>query len=174
MLTARSPSPLWSLVAVTSAPVDRFDDETLDAAVVDFCATTFLPDEVKEVALACAEQLGAAEGFDALDHARWLVRISLAPDGSRITPELTLSMVRGVAGRTDGLQRMEAIALALLELPPEHPALLAFVHFLLPRAWDDGVPDRFVETVPIEAVPHTLRSAWRHACGLAPGDAAPC
>jgi len=165
MLTAKAPSPLWSLVAVTTAAVDRFDDETVDGAVVDFCATEDLPEEVREVALVCAEQLGAAEGFDPLDHARWMVRISLAPDGSRITPDLTLSLFRGMQSRPDAMERMEAIALELLELPPEHPALLAFVHFLLPRVWDDGVPTKFAAAIPLEAVPNALREAWKHACG---------
>ncbi len=171
ILTAKAPSPLWSLVAVTTAAVDRFDDDLVDGAVVDFCASEDLPEEVREVALVCAEQLGAAEGFEPLDHARWMVRISLAPDGSRITPDLTLSLLRGMLRRPDATERMEAIALELLELPPEHPALLAFVHFLLPRIWEDGVPERFIAAIPLDTVPYTLRGAWKHACETSkPGD----
>ncbi len=168
LLTARQPSPLWSLVAVTTAPVDYFDDEVIDAAVVDFCALEAMSDEVREAALLCVEQLGAAEGFEPLDHARWMVRISLAPDGTRITPELTLALLRGVLSRADGMEYLEFITRELLELPPEHPALLAFVHFLLPRAWDDGVPKRFRDTIPLDAVPLALRPAWRLACRLDP------
>lgn len=168
LLTASNPSPLWSFVAVTTAPVDRFDDRVVDAAVLDFCAMEAMPDDVREVALLCAEQLGAAEGFEPLDQARWMVRISLAPDGTRITPELTLSLVRGVLSHPDGCDRLVAITLELLELPPEHPALLAYVHFLLPQAWDDGVPARFRDAVPLHAVPPSLQAAWTRCCGAGP------
>ena len=168
LLTASTPSPLWSLVAVTAAPVDSFEDDVIDAAVVDFCAAEALPDEVREAALACVEQLGAAEGFEPLDLARWMVRISLAPDGTRVTPELTLALIRGVLSRPDGLAYLEAITRELLELPPEHPALLAFVHFLLPRAWEGGVPARFRDAIPLDAIPVALRPAWCLACRIAP------
>lgn len=163
MLTASEPSTLWSLLAVMASPVDRWDDDTIDAAVVDFCKANTHDPIVREAALACAEQLGAADGFDALDHARWLVRISLAPDGTGITPDLALSVVRGMLGRADGLDRMLAVSRELLALPSEHPALLAFVHYLLPKAWDEGPPVAYRTSMPIDAVPHALRPAWRRA-----------
>jgi hypothetical protein len=164
LLGTHDPSPLWALVAVMAAPVDHWEDTEIDAAVVDFCAATHDTD-VREAAFACAEQLGSAEGFEPLDLARWLVRISLAPDASRITPELALALVRGMLAHPDGAGRLVAVTLALLELPAEHPALLAFVHFLLPQAWDERPPASYRRAIPLDEVPPALQLAWSRAYG---------
>jgi len=155
-------SPLWGWVVGAAAPVGRFEDAILDDLVVTFCAEPPELDTERQMAIDCAQLLGAAPGWDALEVARWLVRICLAQhDASRMPVDLSIGLLHGVAKRTDGLPILIGVGQALLELPAEHPAAVAFVTVLLPSAWPRGIP-RLLKAALDDEVPSSLRGVWDH------------
>jgi hypothetical protein len=155
-------SPLWSWVTATAAPMGRFDDATLDGLVVSFCAQPPATEAERDTAVVCAEQLGRATGWDGLELARWLVRIVLAQhDASRLPVDLSVALIRGVAQRSDGVPVLITLSQALLELPAEHAAVVAYLTVVLPGAFPDGVP-RLLRAALDDEVPSTLRGVWDH------------
>ena len=166
-LASTGRSPLWMWLAVAASAPDQYDVETIDATVHAFCGAPPRNPAEREMALICARRLGGALPWEPLDHARWIVRLTLAPDGdaSGFNRTLALAMLKAILKRTDGLDRIVAMAHAILELPPDHEALHAFIEDLLPRLWRQGPPDAFLDRVPIEHQPTEIKSAWRAAFG---------
>lgn len=159
-------SPLWMWVTITAAPPGALADDTIDGTVMEFCASP--PREATERALArrCAEHLARAADWQPLEHARWLVRLALAPDGDGTGFNLDLAalITRTIAReRDDAVPRMAAIAQAVLELEAEHPATLAFVAHLLPDAFGRAPPRAFTDAIDWSEVPMRTRELFRAA-----------
>lgn len=154
-------SSLWGWIALTANVPDRFDDGTVDATTVAFCADP--PDlPLQEVALASARALGLAERWEVIDHARWIVRLCLAPDdGTRFHLALAQALVQGICLRQDAVARMAEITNMLLDLEPDHPALDGFICLLLPHAWLGGLPRLYVEAVARDRLPPPLVATWQ-------------
>lgn len=136
---------LWSLLVITSAGPGELGDETIDPTVITFCQNA--PGSQAERALArrCLQLLGDSMAWPVIDHARWLVRFLMvpAPVPDEIHVQLAGELVSAVARREDGVPHLAAITNALLDLPPDHPALFLYLQLLLPRAWRNGPPPGF-------------------------------
>ncbi len=160
-------SPLWMWLAVAASVPDQYDAPTIDATVHAFCGTPPRRPDEREMALVCARRLGAGRGWEPLDHARWIVRLTLAPDGdaSGYNRTLALAMLKAILKRPDGLDRIVLMAHAILDLPPDHEALHLFIEDLLPRLWRNGPPEDFLDRVPVDRQPTEIKSAWRAAFG---------
>jgi hypothetical protein len=73
--------------------------------------------------------------WEPLDHARWIVRLAMAPDaGTGFNDALEVALIEGIAARQGSQPHMAAIHEAMLGLAPDHPARARFVDGLWP-AW---------------------------------------
>jgi len=164
---APEPSQVWMWAAVAASEPDQFDEGTIDATVHAFCAAPPRRPDERQLGQAIARRLGFASTWEPMEHARWLVRLILAPDGdaTRYNQSLALSMLKSLLKRADGMDRMVTMAKAIFELPPDHEALRYFIEDLLPQLWKDGPPDEFVREVDPRKQPTEIRSAWRAAFG---------
>ncbi len=164
---APEPSPLWMWVAVAASGPEQFTEETIDATVHAYCAAPPRVALERQLSVAVARRLGRADAWSAIDHARWLVRLILAPDGDQSGHNrgLGLAMLQSMLKRADGLDRVIAIAKAIFELPPDHEALRFFIGDVLSRLWRDGPPDAFMRALQVHKQPTEVRSAWRQAFG---------
>jgi len=164
---APEPSSVWMWAAVAASEPEQFDEATIDATVHAFCAVPPRRPDERQLGEAIARRLGFASTWEPMDHARWLVRLILAPDGdaTRYNQALALSMLRSLLKRADGMDRMVTMAKAIFELPPDHEALRTYIEDLLPQLWKDGPPDEFVREVEPKKQPTEIRSAWRAAFG---------
>ncbi|MBW1880623.1 MAG: hypothetical protein JRJ84_19885, partial [Deltaproteobacteria bacterium] len=164
---APQPSLVWMWAAVAASEPDQFDEATIDATVHAYCAAPPRKLEERQLGLAIGRRLGFASTWEPMDHARWLVRLILAPDGdaTRYNQELALSMLRSLLKRADGMDRMITMSKAIFELPPDHEALRYFIEDLLPQLWKGGPPEEFVRELEPHKQPTEIRSAWRAAFG---------
>src|SRR5690606_33650149 len=90
---------IWAWIALTATVPDFFDDATVDATVVAFCEDPPVG-PMREVALLAAQALGRADRWEPIDHARWIVRLSLAPDdGAGFHLALATALAQGLAAR---------------------------------------------------------------------------
>ena len=135
-------SSVWMWTAITSAEPAQFDDATVDATVVAFCEDPPVGRTARRGATLCALNLGKATRWEPLDHARWLVRMTLAPQGAGIARELAREIMRGMSSRPDGPAWVAAIVNAMVGLPRDHAALAAFHEYVLQTAWPEGAPRR--------------------------------
>lgn len=156
-------APIWGLVAVTAASPGRWPDEVVDATVVALCETPPTNGVERQVCLHAAEALGAAAEWEPLDHARWIVRFALAPDGDAtgFAETLVTSLVVGLTSRFDAGPHLARVVIEMLELPSDHPALTGLLGDWLPDAWQGRVPVTFVEAVQARGVPQPLADAWQ-------------
>jgi hypothetical protein len=132
-------SDIWPWITLAAAEPHVFDNETIDATVVAFFQNP--PKALAERLLAadCARLLGAAGMWTPFDHARWIVRMTMAPDaGVGFNNELELALVQGLAQRTDAHFHMEAIHEAMGSLEPNHPSRIRYLSAMLP-AWQSLV-----------------------------------
>jgi hypothetical protein len=164
---APEPSLVWMWAAVAASEPDQFDEATIDATVHAFCGVPPRKPDERQLGVAVARRLGFASLWEPLDHARWLVRLILAPDGdaTRYNQELALAMLQSLLKRADGMDRMITIAKAIFELPPDHEALHYFIESVLPQLWSEGPPKEFIREVEPHKQPTEIRSAWRAAFG---------
>jgi hypothetical protein len=158
-------SALWMWVAIAAGPTGRYDHETIDATTVAFCESPPDDDLDRMTALRAAEALGEADGWSPMEHARWLVRLCLAPDpaDAAFNFELALAVMRGMTRRSDGNERLAEITEALVELPPNHPALQAFLEVLLPSLWPKRASPGYTKLVNDNNWNAMVRSRWRAA-----------
>ncbi|MEM6929506.1 MAG: hypothetical protein AAF602_21380, partial [Myxococcota bacterium] len=159
MAGQRNTNRVWGWVALAAGAPDTWDDETIDATVVAFCNAPPSDARGTRIAGEAARRLGAARRWEPLDHARWLVRLSLAPPGPLNKP-LAGAILEGISQRTDGAPFLAEMFLALLELPPDHPATNWLLELLIPSGWRGERLGRVLKAVPRDAVPRQLRDAW--------------
>lgn len=159
-------SQVWPWIAISAAPTGRFDDATVDATVAAFCEAPPASVAEQELALVSARALGEADGAEPIDHARWIVRLCLAPDdGTAFQIALATAMVQGLATQPEAAVRMAAITNLLLDLEADHPALLTFVTYLLPNAWLGGLPRMYIQAVETERLHDSIATTWRDLVG---------
>ncbi|MEQ1507032.1 MAG: hypothetical protein ABMB14_32695, partial [Myxococcota bacterium] len=148
-------SPVWSWIAVTAAAPDVWDDPTIDATVVAFCNHD-LDTALLDVARAAVERLGRASGWEPLDHARWIVRIALAPHGPDNTP-LIVGLLEGIRARPDAVAFMAGVIRPMLDLAPDHPGQLLLVEQLSEAGWTGQPLYEVVEAVGRMNIPLSVR-----------------
>ena len=128
-------SEIWPWITLTAAEPSLFDNETIDATVVAFFKSPPQPEAERILAANCACLLGAAGMWTPFDHARWIVRLTMAPDaGIGFNNALELAFVQGLAQRTDARFHMEAIHEAMGSLNRTHPSRVRYLNAMLP-AW---------------------------------------
>ena len=128
-------SALWPWITITASRPGNFDDATIDATVVEFCQSPPGLVAEQELAADCARYLGVGSEWEPLDHARWLVRLAMAPDaGINFNDTLEVALIEGIAARPDTKAHMSAVQEAMLGLSNDHPALGRFLNELMP-AW---------------------------------------
>jgi hypothetical protein len=148
-------SPIWALLAVTAADPDTYDDATIDATVVAFCSRE-LDERVFEVSMVAMERLGRGAGWEPLDHARWVVRLALAPSGEANSP-LIVSLLDGIRARPDAVPFMTGVLSPMLELPPDHPGLGMLIDGLEPAGWQGHLLHDVIEAVGRMNIPLSVR-----------------
>jgi hypothetical protein len=155
MARADRADPVWGWVAVTAAPPSHWDDETIDATVVAFCANA-LPAATAALASVAMKRLGQASEWEPLDHARWIVRLALAPAGEANEP-LLVALLQGIRARPDATSFMADLVRLLFELPPDHEAPQLLLEELEPAGWC-GPPLRdVIAAVGPSNIPLSLR-----------------
>jgi hypothetical protein len=151
----RGASPIWSLLAVTAAAPDVWDDATIDATVVQFCDQP-LDEELLDVALCAMRRLGAGTGWEPLDHARWIVRLALAPSGDDNAP-LVGALLQGIQSRNDALEFMAGVLRELFLLAPDHPAIHLAISVMSEAGWQGPRLKSVIETVQTINIPLSVR-----------------
>jgi hypothetical protein len=152
-------SPLWGWVGVASAPPGAHPDEVIDGTIVELCEHPPSPTH-RMTCRAVGRQLGAAASWTSLDHARWLVRLALAPQESGLAEELLEAMLEGLVGRFDAAPHMAGLVGEMMQLGPRHPALVGLLRRWLPQAWRARMPAAFVEAVRVRGVPPDVQPLW--------------
>lgn len=166
--TASQASPLWMWVALAGAEPDGWPEDTIDATIVDFLEAPPYEKEEREAAITITEKLGAATGWEPLDHARWIVRLTTAVPGRDPTSmgwQMAAALARSLGRRRDAIDRITLITSAFLELPVDHPTLEAWLDHLLLEVWPSAAPDRFVTAIDVLPMRPRVRSAWQRALG---------
>ncbi|MEZ4317395.1 MAG: hypothetical protein R3F61_07815 [Myxococcota bacterium] len=156
-------APMWPWVAVAASRPGRFDDDVLDGTVVALCEEPPTNGIERQVCVQVAERLGGAAEWEPLAHARWIVRLALAPDGDHtgFAETLLVALVAGLTARFDAGPHVARVTIEMLDqLPIDHPALVGFLAHWLPEAWRGRVPAPYVEAVEAHGVPPTLRESW--------------
>jgi hypothetical protein len=151
----RGASPIWSLLAVTAAAPDVWDDPTIDATVVQFCDQP-LDEQLLDVALNAMRRLGAGMGWEPLDHARWIVRLALAPSGDGNGP-LVGALLQGVQSRTDATPFMAGVLRELFLLAPDHPAIHLAIAVMPEAGWQGPRLQSVIEAVETINIPLSVR-----------------
>jgi hypothetical protein len=159
-------SSVWMWTAITAAEPGQFDEATVDATVVAFCEDPPVGRTARRGAALCAFNLGKASRWEPLDHARWLVRMTLAPQGSGMARELSREIMRGMSSRPDGPSWVAAIVNAMVGLPKDHASLAAFHEYVLQAAWPEGAPDAVVDHLRLDRVDANIRRAVLSALRL--------
>lgn len=150
--------PLWMWIAAASAHPTQFDEEVIDATVVHFFESPPTAKADRDVAAVCADGLGLAAEHTPLEHARWVVRLLLAPDdGTDFGVRCATRLAQALATRPDAVPRLLEITTGLLdELEEDHPARLLWVDLLLPQAWRGGAPPAFTSALGGKLPPNAL------------------
>ena len=153
-------SVIWAWLAVASAPPGAYPDAMIDGTVVDLCAHPPGAGE-RLLALQIVERLALGTHWNPLDHARWMVRFGLAPDGDHtgFQDHMAARLVRALGQRNDGSAHLAAAVGQLLELDPSHPVVQSLFLRWLPSVWTE-VPPEFVASVEAIGVPPALQAAW--------------
>jgi len=153
---------IWPWVAVAAAAPGRFADEVVDGTVVALCEHPPSNSAEKGVCVRVAERLGGAASWEPLDHARWVVRLALAPDGDQTGFSETLieGLVSGLIARFDAGPHVGRLVVEMMQLPPDHPALVGLLLRWLPAAWSGRIPASFIEVVECAGVPPVLEDFW--------------
>lgn len=152
---AAGASPIWAWLAVTAAAPDVWDDATIDATVVAFCSQE-LDQPTLTVALSAVERLGRASGWEPLDHARWLVRMALAPEGGGNAP-LIVALLEGIRSRDDSIDFMAGLLRPMLDLPPDHPASQLLIEELPEAGWQGRELGAVIDAVGRMNIPLSVR-----------------
>ncbi|HHO49567.1 MAG TPA: hypothetical protein ENK18_01560 [Deltaproteobacteria bacterium] len=150
---------VWGWIALAAGAPGTWDDDTVDATVVAFCLEPPTDPQGEGIALQAARNLGASRAWEPLDHARWMVRLSLAPPGPLNQP-LAKALLEGIGIRTDNTPFVAKMFMALLELPPDHPAINWMLELLIPSGWRGERLARLLRSIPSDRVPRQLRDAW--------------
>lgn len=156
MARAAGASPVWAWLAVAAAPPDLWDEATVDATVVEFGEAPDVDGPAQALALAAAERLGSAHGWEPLDHARWVVRFALAP--GTLQPGLLAGLLAGIRAREDGPLFLAAVLDPLLELGPEHDAVRGIVAALPRAGWTGDVLRSALAALEPDRVPEALEA----------------
>lgn len=154
-------SVLWAWLAIASAPPGAYPDAMIDGTVVDFCSEP--PRDLERVLAArIAERLALASKWSALDHARWIVRFALAPDGdfTGFNHRMASQLVAALGTREDAEEHLANVVVHMLDLDPHHPALQALFFRWLPEVWETPPPG-FLVRVQQHGVPSLLQPAWQ-------------
>lgn len=152
---------LWAWIGVAAAQPGDHPDAIIDGTVVALCDE---PPPSSADRITChhaARQLGAAATWTPLDHARWIVRLALAPQDSELAEELLAELLVGLVGRFDAAPHLAAVVRELMQLGPEHPALSGLLTRWLPDAWKSRMPSAFVEAVQIRGIPDDVLPLWQ-------------
>lgn len=148
-------SPIWAWLAVTAAAPDVWDDATIDATVVEFCSQE-LDQATLAVALSAVERLGRAGGWEPLDHARWVVRLALAPEGGGNAP-LIVALLEGIRARPDGVTFMAGVLRPMFDLAPDHPGSQLLIEELPEAGWTGGTLGEVIDAVGRMNIPLSVR-----------------
>lgn len=154
-------SVIWAWLAVASAPPGAYPDAMIDGTVVDLCAHPPGAGE-RLLALQIVERLALGTAWTPLDHARWMVRFGLAPDGDHtgFQDHMGARLVRALGQRNENSAHLAAVVGEMLQLDPGHPVLQSLFLRWLPSVWTE-VPTAFVEAVEAHGIPPVLQAAWR-------------
>lgn len=150
---------LWAWVGVACAAPGAHPDDVIDGTVVALCED---PPEVDErpICRAVARQLGGGGTWTALDHARWIVRLALAPQESGLAEELLEALLEGLVQRFDAAPHLAGVVGEMVQLGGDHPALIGLLRRWLPRAWHARMPAAFVEAVRVRGIPADVEPLW--------------
>ncbi|TNE87163.1 MAG: hypothetical protein EP330_19540 [Deltaproteobacteria bacterium] len=160
-------TPLWMWVAITGATPDQFPDDTVEATIDAFMAAPPHIEFEREASLRCTAGLAHAGGWSPFEHARWLVRLIMAPnDGREFHLIHAQRFIFALTERGDGPERIAEITNAFVELPPEHPALLVFLHRLLPGLFGGKAPDIYVSRVDQRRMDRRIRTIWKESVAM--------
>ncbi len=150
---------VWGWLALAAGAPGTWGDDVVDATVYAFCFEPPSDTAGRQIAVQAARSLGEARRWEPVDHARWLVRLALAPPGP-LNKKLAQALLEGIGRRTDGTPFLADMFVAILELPPDHQATSWMLELLIPSGWRGDRLRRVLRAVPRERVPHQLRDAW--------------
>ncbi|MCO4746379.1 MAG: hypothetical protein KC912_16400 [Proteobacteria bacterium] len=160
-------TPLWMWVAVTGATPNLFPDDTVEATIMAFCQAPPHIELEREAALRCTAGLAHANGWSPFEHARWLVRLIMAPnDGREFNLEQAERFIFALTQRGDGPERVAEITNAFVDMPPEHPALLVFLHRLLPGLFGGKAPPIYISRVDQRRMKRRIRTIWSESIAM--------
>lgn len=153
-------SVVWAWLAVAAAPPAAYPDDMIDGTIVDLCNDP-PRDQERQLCALIAERLALAEQWTPLDHARWIVRFALAPDGdfTGFNDRMASLLLAAMAQRPDASEHLAELVGHMLELDPKHPALQALFFRWLPEVWTQP-PSEFLVRVQRRGVPPQLQPAW--------------
>lgn len=155
-------SPIWAWLSLCAATPEQTPSSLLAESIDLLCERPPSTSDERGATSAMAEGLGMAPGWTASQHAECLMRLVLAPDPTRTSygSDLARALVRGVSRRGDASGQMALISDQLCALPPEHPAVVAFLNRMLPLAFTRGVPRDYLHMVQPSTWPPGTRDAW--------------
>jgi hypothetical protein len=149
--------PLWMWIAAAASHPAQFEEDAIDSTVVAFFANPPTAKQDRDVAAVCADGIGLGAEHTALEHARWLVRLLLAPDdGTDFGVRCATRLAQALATRPDAVPRLIDITQGLLDLEEDHPARMLWVDLLLPQAWRGGAPPAFTASLSGKLPPNAL------------------
>jgi hypothetical protein len=165
LIDVQDRSPIWPFVAISAGDPGTYEDEVVDATVVAFFEHAPASEPEVVAARICAHALGRAAAWEPLDHARWLVRLILAPDPSAtgLNEQLAYTLIHALGTRPDAIDRLADITHAFFELPRDHLALRVFAERLLPNAWNGPVPYEFFHAIDHTRLPREVLQHWQAA-----------
>ena len=151
---------LWAWIGVSAAHPGDHPDGIIDGTVVALCDTPPPSSADRITCHRAARQLGAANEWTPLDHARWIVRLALAPQESGLAEELLADLLVGLVNRFDAAPHLAGVVRELMQLGPDHPALSGLLLRWLPDAWRARMPAAFVEAVRVRGIPADVMPLW--------------
>ncbi|MFT7519329.1 MAG: hypothetical protein ACI9MC_001469 [Kiritimatiellia bacterium] len=156
-------SPLWLWLALCARHPHRDADGRVAAALESFCQYPPSNPYERKASFAMAEAVGFADQWAPIQHAEWLLRLGLAPngDGTDFAHQLCVNLLRGMARRPEGALHMAEFTNQLGMLPPDHPVVTNYLHRLLPTVYPRGAPVAYVENVQSNRWPSATRHSWR-------------
>lgn len=160
-------TPLWMWVAITGATPGQFPDETVDATLNAFMGSPPHIELEREASLRCTAGLAEANGWSPFEHARWLVRLIMAPnDGREFNLAHAERFMMALTSRGDGPERVAEITNAFVEMPSEHPALLVFLHRMLPGLFGGQAPEIYISRVNQRKMDRRIRTIWKESVAM--------
>lgn len=133
-------APLWTQLALVTAPAGSLDDEMLDGSALAWCAGGSAD---LDLDAALVRLLVEGEGTDPLDLARWIVRFTMAERVGEppLSWVLALELLRAAAAQDP--KRAGVLVGHILDLPLGHPALDITIEQFIPRIWGGPFPCEF-------------------------------